>query len=59
MSKKLHLLSDAVGYKIPEDAVFDPIATLGQLHEWYPKCGLYLSILGFKTQYHLIRDVWI
>lgn len=58
MSKKLHLLSDAVGYQIPEDTEFDPIATLMMLHELYPKCGVYLSLLGFKTQYHLIRDTW-
>lgn len=59
MSKKLHLLSDAVGYQIPEDTEFDPIATLKQLHTFYPKCGVYLSLLGFKTQYHLVKDTWI
>lgn len=58
MSKKLHLLSDAVGYQIPEDTAFDPIATLMELHRLYPKCGIYLSLLGFKTQYHLIKDTW-
>jgi methylenetetrahydrofolate reductase (NADPH) len=58
MSKKLHLLSDAVGYQIPEDTAFDPIATLMELHKLYPKCGIYLSLLGFKTQYHLIKDTW-
>ena len=59
MSKKLHLLSDAVGYKIPENTEFDPIATLIALHGFYPKCGIYLSLLGFKTQYHLIKDTWV
>jgi methylenetetrahydrofolate reductase (NADPH) len=58
MSKKLYLLSDAVGYKIPEDAAFDPIETLKELHKLYPECGFYLSLLGFKTQYHLIEDTW-
>lgn len=58
MSKKLYLLSDAVGYKIPEDTAFDPIATLEELHQLYPQCGFYLSLLGFKTQYHLIADTW-
>ncbi len=58
MSKKLHLLSDAVGYEIPEDTEFDPIGTLESLHKLYPVCGFYLSILGFKTQYHLIKDTW-
>lgn len=59
MSKKLYLLSDAVGYEIPEDTEFDPIATLMQLHKLYPSCGVYLSLLGFKTQYHLITDTWV
>lgn len=59
MSKKLHLLSDAVGYQIPENTEFDPIATLMALHRFYPKCGIYLSLLGFKTQYHLIKDTWV
>jgi methylenetetrahydrofolate reductase (NADPH) len=59
MSKKLHLLSDAVGYTIPEDTAFDPIETLKELHRIYPACGVYLSLLGFKTQYHLITDTWV
>lgn len=59
MSKKLHLLSDAVGYEIPENTEYDPIETLKKLHKIYPVCGVYLSLLGFKTQYHLIKDTWI
>jgi methylenetetrahydrofolate reductase (NADPH) len=59
MSKKLSLLSDAVGYVIPENTEYDPIATLKMLHGIYPHCGVYLSILGFKTQYHLIKDTWV
>jgi methylenetetrahydrofolate reductase (NADPH) len=58
MSKKLYLLSDAVGYTIPEDTEFDPITTLKQLHKDYPNCGVYLSLLGFKTQYPLISETW-
>ncbi|MBO5076700.1 MAG: methylenetetrahydrofolate reductase [Clostridia bacterium] len=57
MSKKLFLLSDVVGYPIPEDAAFDPVATLGQLREYYPSCGMYLSLLGFKTQYTVIEEM--
>ncbi|MBQ6552460.1 MAG: methylenetetrahydrofolate reductase [Clostridia bacterium] len=56
MSKKLYLLSDVVGYPIPEDAEFDPIGTLKRLEEDYPQCGFYLSLLGFKTQYPLIEE---
>ena len=58
MTKKLHLLSDVVGYKIPETAQFDPMSTLEDLHRWYPRCGIYLSLLGFKTQYHLVEGLW-
>lgn len=58
MSKKLSLLSDAVGYEIPEDTVFDPIATLESLHKLYPKCGVYLSLLGFKYQINKIDGLW-
>ena len=59
MSRKLHLLSEAVGYEIPENTEFDPISTLKILHKLYPECGVYLSLLGFKTQYHLIKDIWV
>ena len=59
MSKKLYLLSDAVGYEIPENTQFDPVETLKMLHKLYPACGVYLSLLGFKTQYPLIKDTWI
>jgi len=58
MSRKLYLLSEAVGYEIPENREFDPISTLKILHTLYPECGIYLSLLGFKTQYHLIKDTW-
>ena len=57
MSKKLYLLSDVVGYPIPEDVEYDPLATLGQLRRVYPQCGFYLSLLGFKTQYALIEEM--
>ncbi|MBP5311763.1 MAG: methylenetetrahydrofolate reductase [Clostridia bacterium] len=57
MSKKLYLLSDVVGYPIPEDAVFDPIETVKGLRDTYRGCGLYLSLLGFKTQYEIIENM--
>ncbi|MBQ7500155.1 MAG: methylenetetrahydrofolate reductase [Clostridia bacterium] len=56
MSKKLYLLSEVVGYPIPEDAEYDPLGTLEYLKSLYPRCGFYLSLLGFKTQYHLIEE---
>ena len=58
MSKKVWLLSEVVGHDIPENTEFDPIATLKELTEMYPNCGFYLSLLGFKTQYPLIGDIW-
>jgi len=58
MSKKLHLLSLCVGYEIPEDTVHNPMDTLKQLVQNYPGCGLYLSMLGYKTQLPHLRKVW-
>lgn len=60
MSKKLDLLSEAVGYEIPQGgAPYDPVENLKTLHRNYPKCGIYLSILGFKTQYPLLGETWV
>ncbi len=57
MSKKLHLLSEAVGYEIPEDTPYEPIENLKALHRNYPESEVYLSILGFKTQYGLLQEL--
>jgi len=59
MSKKLHLLSEAVGYEISENTVFEPVETLKMLHKTYPDCGVYLSLLSFKTQFDLLGETWI
>lgn len=59
MSKNLHLLSEAVGYEIVENEDFEPISTLKMLHNLYPQCGVYLSLLGFKSQFNLIQNTWI
>jgi len=58
MSKKLHLLSECVGYTIPENTAYDPIANLRELRTHFPDCGLYLALLGFKTQYPLLGEIW-
>lgn len=58
MSKKLHLLSECVGHEIPEGTPYDPMENLRELRRSYPDCGLYLAILGFKTQYPLLPDIW-
>lgn len=59
MSKKIHLLSDAVGYEITLADEYDPIANLKMLHNLYSECGFYLALLGFKTQFDLIKNTWI
>ena len=59
MSKNINLLSQAVGYEIGMNEEYDPIANLKLLHKLYPGCGFYLSLLGFKTQYDLLKDTWI
>ncbi|MEN6364877.1 MAG: methylenetetrahydrofolate reductase [Rectinema sp.] len=58
MSKKLELLSEAVGYEIPQGTPYDPFANLAELHANYPDCGVYLALLGFKTQFDLIKGTW-
>ena len=58
MSKKLHLLSECVGHEIPEGTPYDPMENLRELRRNYPDFGLYLAILGFKTQYPLLADFW-
>jgi methylenetetrahydrofolate reductase (NADPH) len=58
MSKKLHLLSECVGYEIPEDTPYDPLENLKELQKNYPDFGLYLALLGFKTQYPILKDLW-
>jgi methylenetetrahydrofolate reductase (NADPH) len=58
MSKKLHLLSECVGYEIPEGTPYDPMENLKELRRNYPGYGLYLAILGFKTQYPLLQGIW-
>jgi len=58
MSKKLHLLSECVGHEIPEGTPYDPMENLKELRRGYPDYGLYLAILGFKTQYPLLQGIW-
>jgi len=58
MSKKLHLLSECVGYEIPEDTLYDPMENLKTLISNYPDCGFYLALTGFKSQFPYIGDLW-
>lgn len=58
MSQKLHLLSECVGYDIPEDTKYDPIEALKKIHADYPNCGVYLALLKFKSQFPLLKEIW-
>ncbi len=58
MSKKLHLLSECVGYEIPEDTPYDPMANLRALMANYPDCEYYLALTGFKSQWPYLDRVW-
>ncbi len=58
MSKKLHLLSECVGHEIPEGTPYDPMENLRELRRSYPDYGLYLAILGFKTQFPCLPEIW-
>jgi len=58
MSKKLHLLSECVGYTIPEDTPYDPLENLRTLRASYPDCGLYLALVGYKTQFPQLKQIW-
>ncbi len=59
MSKRIHLLSECVGYEIPEDAPYDPVENLKALQQHYPNHGLYLALLGFKSQYPHLAEWWV
>lgn len=58
MSKKLHLLSECVGYTIPEDTPYDPMVNLKELQSVYKGFGMYLAMLGYKTQFPLLKGYW-
>jgi len=58
MSRKLHLLAECIGHDIPEGTPYDPMENLRELKRNYPGHGIYLALLGFKTQYPSLRDGW-
>ena len=57
MSKKLHLLSDCVGYEIPADTLYDPIEALSKLHTNYPGSDVYIAMMNYKRQFSLLPDL--
>ncbi len=55
MSKNIDLLYKSVGKEKDEMADhYDPIENLKALHEYYPECCIYLSMLGFKQDWNQI-----
>jgi methylenetetrahydrofolate reductase (NADPH) len=57
MSKKIELLSECVGYTLHPPGTYDPMANLQLLLESYPEFGIYLALLGFKTQLPVLLDM--
>ena len=55
MSQNIDLLYKSVGKEKDEKAItFDPIENLNALHESYPECCVYLSMLSFKQDWQNI-----
>ena len=55
MSKNIDLLYRSVGKNKDEKAEkYDPIENLQALHEFYPQCSVYLSMLSFKQEWQKI-----
>ena len=60
MSKNIDLLYRSVGKENDEMAEnYDPIDNLKALHEFYPECCVYLSMLSFKQDWHEILPKFI
>ena len=52
MSNNVDLLYRSVGKKKDETAAkYDPVENLKALHEFYPQCCVYLSMLSFKQDW--------
>jgi methylenetetrahydrofolate reductase (NADPH) len=58
MSRKLSLLSDCVGYNLEDRPDYDPVENLKLLASHYEGCGFYLTMLGFKTQFPKLNEIW-
>jgi len=50
MSKRLDLLADCIGYPLAKHGPYDAVSNLLALQEEYPRFGIYLALLSFKTQ---------
>jgi methylenetetrahydrofolate reductase (NADPH) len=59
MSKNLKLLEDCIGYPLDRGSDYDPLANLKDLRRRFPQAGLYLALVGFKTQLPALRELLI
>jgi len=57
MSKNLSLLAQCVGRDVLDVPSLDPFENVVRLRGSYPKHGLYVSMLGFKTQWSRLQQV--
>ena len=57
MSRKLNLLSQCVGYPVPDWKLYDPVENLLFLKRRHTGWGLYLSMLAFDTQLPEVVDL--
>lgn len=57
MSRNLKLLSECIGYEMPDDASFDPVANVKRIRADYPDFGLCLVLLNFKTQFPILKEI--
>jgi methylenetetrahydrofolate reductase (NADPH) len=58
MSKKLDLLEKCIGNPLGFSGVYDPIENMRQVLAACPDCGIYLSVLGYKTQFPKLKELW-
>jgi hypothetical protein len=55
MSENIDLLYRSVGKQMDEKAEkYDPVENLKALHEFYPQCSVYLSMLSLKQDWQEI-----
>ena len=58
MSSNTKLLADCIGYDVPADYTHDPLESLRCLVEKHPDYGFYTALLGFKTQFPVLDEIW-
>ena len=57
MSKNLNLLAQCLGKDVLDVSSLDPFESVARVRASYPQHGLYVSMLGFKTQWSRLQQV--